>query len=110
MMFMIGQGERVLDIGPAEQEDCPRCEQQRDFVPQFRYSYGEFDLLFGFAYNKRYWLVCPTCNHGWPLDFNVAQQLYGKQEIPFRHRYGALILAALVLVAGAAAYVYRHAA
>jgi hypothetical protein len=110
MMFMIGQGERVQAVGPVEQEDCPRCEQQRDFTPQFRYSFGQFDLLFGFVYNRRYMLVCSSCNHGWLLDPTLARQMYDKPVIPFRLRYGLFLLAALAAVIGTAAYVYRHAA
>ncbi|MGV3499118.1 MAG: hypothetical protein ACO1OR_09865, partial [Hydrogenophaga sp.] len=44
---------------------CPRCDQERDFQPQLAYKYGEFDLLFGFVYGRRYQLACPECHHGW---------------------------------------------
>ena len=110
MMFMIGQGERILAIGPPEIEHCPKCEQEREFIPQLKYSYGQFDLLFGFVYNRRYQLACSACNHGWLLDARMAKQMYGKPSIPFLLQYGFLVLAALVSLVGAAAYFFRHSA
>lgn len=108
MMFMIGQGERTVAIGPAEPRDCPRCQQQTDFVPQLKYSYGEFDLLFGFVYNKRYQLACPQCGHGWILDTRQTERDLPRHPLLFRLRYGFLILAGLIAALGLAAYAYRH--
>ena len=106
---MIGQGERVQALGPCEKHQCPRCEEERDFTPQIRYSYGQFDLLFGFVYNRRYQLACSECNHGWILQPHAARELYGKPAIPFHLRYGLLVLGALAGVVGAAVYFYGHA-
>ena len=74
MMFMIGQGERVVPVGEPEPQHCPRCDETRDFQPQVAYKYGEFDLLFGFVYGRRYQLACPECHHGWRLDRRQAEQ------------------------------------
>ena len=108
MMFMIGQGERVLNIGPAEPRYCPHCEQQTDFIPQLKYSFGEFDLLFGFVYNKRYQLACTHCNHGWILDTRETERSLPRHPLPFRLRYGLLILAGLIAGLALAVYAYRH--
>lgn len=108
MMFLIGQGERIQVIGPPETRHCPNCDQERGFLPQLKYSYGQFDVLFGFVYGRRYQLACPHCNHGWLLDAQTARQTYGPAAIPFHLKYGAWMLAGLVAVVGSAAYAYRH--
>lgn len=41
MMVYVGQGERVVPIGPTEDRDCPRCEQVIAFQPQLRYKFGQ---------------------------------------------------------------------
>lgn len=102
MMFMIGQGERVVPVGEPEPQHCPHCDGERDFQPQLAYKYGEFDLLFGFVYGRRYQLACPECNHGWQLDRRLAEQRYGKPDIPFRLRYGFVLLLGLFAALGAA--------
>ena len=101
-MFMIGQGENVVAVGPPEPQHCPRCDQVRDFEPQFAYKYGRFDLLFGFVYGRRYQLACPVCHHGWRLDTREAERLYGRPDIPFRLRYGLVILLGVFAALGAA--------
>ena len=108
MMFMIGQGVRVQVIGPPQPEHCERCGGPRDFVPRLTYAFGQFDLLFGFVYDKRYELVCPVCNGGWKLDPFAAERTFGKPEIPFHLRYGIWVLAALAVAVGTAAYLYRQ--
>lgn len=102
MMFMIGQGERVVQVGPPEPRHCPRCDEVRDFEPQLTYKYGEFDLLFGFVYGKRYQLACPACRHGWVLDAREARQRFGAPPIPFRLRFGFVVLLGLFAALGAA--------
>jgi hypothetical protein len=102
MMFMIGQGGRTVSVGEPEPQHCPLCDEMRDFEPQFAYKYGEFDLLFGFVYGRRYQLACPACNHGWRLDRRQAEQRYGKPSIPFRLRFGFIILLGLCAALGAA--------
>ena len=109
-MFLIGQVERTLAIGPPEIVHCPKCEHDREFIPQLKYSYGRFDLLFGFVYNRRYQLACASCNHGWLLDARTAKQAYGKPAIPFLLQYGFLVLVGLVGLFGLAAYIYRRVA
>jgi hypothetical protein len=104
------QGEKVQTIGPHELEHCPECEQEREFVPQLKYSYGQFDLLFGFIYNRRYQLACSDANHGWILHAHTARQTYGKPSIPFHLQYGFVVLIGLAATVAAAAYLYRHAA
>lgn len=94
MMFMVGQGERTVAVGPAETRHCPRCDAERDFVPQLKYSFGQFDLLFGFVYNKRYQLACSECNHGWILDTRTMEAGLDRIPIPFHLRYGFIVLAA----------------
>ncbi len=108
MMFMIGQGERTVVVGPAESRHCPRCDEERDFVPQLKYSFGQFDLLFGFVYGKRYQLACPECRHGWILDAKTVEAGLDRSPIPFHLRYGFLVLIALAAVLVAAVYAYRH--
>lgn len=102
MMFMIGQGERVVSVGEPEPQHCPRCDETRNFQPQLAYKYGEFDLLFGFVYGRRYQLACPECHHGWRLDRRQAEQRYGKPDIPFRLRFGLILLLGLFAALGAA--------
>ena len=84
MMFMIGQGERVVPVGEPEPQHCPRCEEERDFQPQLAYKYGEFDLLFGFVYGRRYQLACPECNHGWRLDRREAERRRLRMQLQHR--------------------------
>ena len=74
----------------------------RDFEPQLAYKYGRFDLLFGFVYGRRYQLACPVCHHGWRLDTREAERLYGRPDIPFRLRYGLVILLGVFAALGAA--------
>ena len=109
MMFMIGQGERIVAIGPPEPQHCPRCDEITDFQPQLKYKYGRFDLLFGFFYDKQYQLACPKCNHGWLLDKRIMEKRLGKLPIPFFLRYGFLILLDLFATLGAAYAVMRAA-
>lgn len=102
MMFMIGQGERVLVVGPPEPRHCPRCDEVTGFEPQLRYKFAEFDLLFGMVYAKRYQLACPQCQHGWVLDTRTMERTLGGVPIPFRLRFGlaiGLALAAAIAVA-----------
>lgn len=108
MMFMIGQGERVVSIGPPESRHCPGCEETTDFQTQLRYKFGEFDLLFGFVYGKRYQLACTRCNHGWILDSRAVEQAFGKAPIPLRLRFGFVILVGALAALGAAAYSINH--
>lgn len=108
MMFMIGQGERVVPIGPTEEQYCPGCEEVTSFEPQVSYKFGEFDLLFGFVYSKRYQLACVQCNHGWLLDTKVTERGLEKHPIPFRLRFGLFILIGIAAALGAAAYAIRH--
>ncbi|MGY3265545.1 hypothetical protein [Lysobacter sp. HA35] len=110
MMFVVGQGERVQTIGPPELTHCAKCEQEREFIPQLKYSYGQLDLLFGFVYGRQYRLLCPHCGHGWLLNRGPAEALYGKPAIPFRLPYGLVVLATLLALIGTAAYVHQHAA
>jgi hypothetical protein len=110
MMFLIGQGERTVVVGPPEPQHCPMCEEETAFTPQLTYSFGEFDLLFGFTYNKRYQLACPQCNHGWILDTKEMERTLGKVPIPFRLRYGIIIFASLAAAIALSSYAYRHAA
>ncbi|MGE8280510.1 MAG: hypothetical protein ACN6O2_08755 [Stenotrophomonas sp.] len=103
MMFLIGQGQRVVAIGPHEQRHCPRCDAQTAFEPQLSYKFGQFDLLFGFVYEKRYQLACTQCNHGWILDTRDTERSLQHNPIPFHLRYGAWLLALLLAGAGAGA-------
>ena len=109
-MFMVGQGERLVAVGPLEQHHCPRCDENKDFEPQLTYKFGQFDLLFGFVYGKRYQLACQECNYGWLLDSSTMEQTLGKVPIPFHLRFGFLILIGLAVVVGTAAYAVRQAA
>jgi len=108
MMFMIGSGERVVTIGPAEMHHCPRCEEEKEFFPQLKYSYGEFDLLFGFTYGKRYQLACSECQHGWLLDKATVEKGLARVPIPFHLRYGLLVAFACAAALVWAAHAYRH--
>ncbi|WP_312370928.1 hypothetical protein [Stenotrophomonas sp.] len=103
MMFLVGQGQRVVAIGPTEQRHCPKCGAQTAFEPQLSYKFGQLDLLFGFVYDKRYQLACTQCNHGWLLDTRETERSLGRHPIPFRLRHGAWILAVMIaaLAAGA---------
>lgn len=107
-MFMIGQGERVIAIGDAQPQHCPRCEQVTDFEPQLRYKYAEFDVLFGLVYAKRYQLACPGCGHGWQLDTRQTEKHLGRVPIPFRLRFGFASLLVLAAVIAVAAYRFHH--
>lgn len=107
MMFMIGQGERVIAIGEVEPRHCPRCEEVTDFEPQLRYKFAEFDVLFGMVYAKRYQLACPQCGHGWRLDTRQTEKALGRVPIPFRLRFGFAILLALAAGIAVAAYRFR---
>lgn len=108
MMFMIGQGERTLVLAPAEAHPCPHCDEVTAFEPQLRYRYGEFDLLFGFVYARRYQLACTQCNHGWVLDRREAEQAYGRPHIPLRLRVGLPLLLLVLAGLGAAAWLLRQ--
>ncbi|MEA5666302.1 MAG: hypothetical protein ACN6RG_05670 [Stenotrophomonas sp.] len=103
MMFLIGQGERVVALGEPEQRHCPKCGQLTAFQKQLRYKYGSFDMLFGFAYDKRYQLACLQCNHGWILDARTTERELGRVPIPFHLRYGLCVLAVLAALLGASA-------
>ena len=109
-MFLIGQGERTVVVGPAEPRDCPRCGEETDFVPQLKYSYGQFDVVFGFVYDKRYQLACPKCHHGWLLDTDIMERNLGRVPIPFHLRHGVPILVAFATALSVAVYAYRHGA
>ena len=109
MLLMIGQGERLVDVGPLEQHHCPGCDAVTDFEPQLTYKFGQFDLLFGFVYGKRYQLACQECNHGWRLDTVTMERSLGKVPIPFHLRFGFLVLIGLAAALGTAAYFVRHA-
>lgn len=108
MLFIIGQGERVVVVGPPEPRHCPRCEQVTAFEPQLKYRYAEFDLLFGMVYAKRYQLACPQCGHGWLLDTRETERSLGAVPIPFRLRYGLLIGLALAAGIAIAAWRFNH--
>jgi hypothetical protein len=108
MMLLIGQGERIVPIGPPEPRHCPGCETVTDFQPRLRYKYGSFDLLFGFSYGKRYELACTRCEHGWILDTRLTERELGKVPIPFHLRFGLPVMLALLALLGAAAYAVRH--
>lgn len=107
MMFMVGQGERIVPIGPPEPRHCLGCGETRDFQPRLKYKFGQFDLLFGFVYAKQYQLACPQCNHGWILDAKATERALPKHPIPFRLRFGFLILIVSVAACAAAAYAIR---
>lgn len=92
MMFLITQGEKTVVIGAAEERHCPRCDEERDFVPELQYKYAGVDLFFGMTYSKRYQLACPECNHGWILDPKAIGLGLERNPIPFRMRYGLLLL------------------
>ena len=108
MMFMIGQGERVVVVGPVEPTHCPRCDEVTDFEPQLKYKFAEFDLLFGMVYAKRYQLACPQCQHGWLLDTQQMERKLGGVPIPFRLRYGLAIGALLAAGIAFAAWRFNH--
>lgn len=108
MMFLIGQGERIVVVGAPESRYCPRCDEETDFVPHLKYSYGQLDLVFGFVYNKRYQLACPKCHHGWLLDTAVMERTLGCVPIPFHLRHGIPIFVALATALSVAVYAYRH--
>lgn len=109
MMFLIGQGERVVDLGPPEPHDCPRCGERTQFQKQLRYKYGSFDMLFGFAYDKRYQLACLQCNHGWILDTKATERELGEVPIPFHLRRGFFILIVLAVLLAASVYAFKQA-
>ncbi|KAF1685931.1 hypothetical protein B1992_10470 [Pseudoxanthomonas broegbernensis] len=106
-MFLVGRGERIVPVGPPEPQHCPRCGEVTDFQPRLRYQYGSFDMLFGFTYGKRYELACPQCGHGWRLDTRTMERSLGRVPIPFRLRFGLLVLAGLMALL-AAAWAFRH--
>ncbi|QIL21782.1 hypothetical protein G7079_10250 [Thermomonas sp. HDW16] len=108
-MFYIGQGERIVPIGPTQERHCPRCEQATAFQPQLTYKFGQLDLLFGFVYGKRYQLACSQCNHGWLLDTKATERDMDKVPIPFHLRYGFLVLIGIAAL-GVAVYFARRAA
>ncbi|WP_374555332.1 hypothetical protein [Thermomonas sp.] len=107
MMVYVGQGERVVPIGPTEDRDCPRCEQVTAFQPQLRYKFGQFDLLFGFVYGKRYQLACTQCQHGWLLDTRLTERSLDRSPIPFHLRFGWLVLVGIAAL-GAVVYWMRQ--
>lgn len=104
MMFLIGQGERVIAVGPVEPKHCPRCDEVTEFEPQLKYRFAEFDVLFGMVYAKRYQLACPQCQHGWLLDSREMERTLGGVPIPFRLRYGLFIGLALAAAIAVAAW------
>lgn len=107
MMFMIGQGERIVPLGSPEQKHCPGCGQTTDFQTQLRYKFGEFDLLFGFVYAERYQLACTRCNHGWILERKTVERTFGAAPIPFRLRFGFVILLGAIAALVAAAHAVK---
>jgi len=109
MMFMIRQGERRIVVGPPQPRHCPRCDEESAFVPELKYSYGEFDLVFGFIYDKHYRLLCPTCEHGWLLDSRAVERDLDEIPIPIRLRFGPAIFAGLAALLWKAVAAYRPA-
>jgi hypothetical protein len=51
---------------------------------------------------RQYDLACPVCGHGWLVQRRSAEALLGGDPIPWRHRNGWMLLAAVALVAGTA--------
>lgn len=51
---------------------------------------------------RQYQLACPVCGHGWVVRRDSGEALLGGDPIPWRHRNGWMLLAAVALVAGVA--------
>jgi hypothetical protein len=106
-MILWGTSNWVLDFDLSEREYCQQCQQDQDFGLRLKYEYGHFYHLFGWVMSKQYQLVCPVCSHGWVLNSSTAEELIGRNPIPFYQRYGWIVLLVLVAIIGVAAVAQR---
>jgi DNA-directed RNA polymerase subunit RPC12/RpoP len=102
LLVPIGSAGRLLTFDLTEPHDCATCGESREFHLRLRYEWGSLFYLPVCVTERQYDLACPVCGHGWLVQRRSAEALLGGDPIPWRHRNGWMLLAAVALVAGTA--------
>lgn len=102
LLVPIGSAARLLTFDLSERRHCATCGEPRDFQLRLRYEWGSLFWWPVCVTESQYQLACPVCGHGWVLETRTAEAMLGGSPIPWRHRNGWMVVAALALVAGMA--------
>lgn len=102
LLIPIGSAARLLTFDVTERHPCATCAEPRDFALRLRYEWGSLFYLPVCVTERQYQLACPVCSHGWVVRRDSGEALLGGDPIPWRHRNGWMLLAAVALIAGVA--------
>lgn len=102
LLIPIGSAGRQLTFNVTEAHDCEQCGEARESNLRLRYEWGSLFYLPVCVTGRQYQLVCPVCQHGWFIQRRSGETMLGGDPIPWRHRNGWTIWAAVALVVGVA--------
>jgi ribosomal protein S27AE len=102
LLIPIGNVGRLLTFDATERHHCGTCGEARDFNLRLRYEWGSLFYLPVCVTERQYQLVCPVCGHGWLVERRSGEGMLGGDPIPWKHRNGWMLLAAIALVVGVA--------
>lgn len=94
-MIVWGTGRNIINLGRLESRRCDTCERERPFNLILQYRYFGLYWVFNMVTERKYMLLCDICSRGWELNIKEVQKSLKRVPIPFMHRYGCLLLAAV---------------
>lgn len=97
-MIIWGTNGETLDMGIVREDKCKTCERKRPFHLYVTYKWWHLYWIFGIVTKCKYMLLCEVCSNGWEIDKKDIKEIHKEVPIPFRRRYGLLLLIAFIVV------------
>lgn len=96
-MLPIGSHERSFEV-PGFVGECLNCGNQTLRDAEARYAYGTYAGVFGLLKSVEIYGICPRCEDEVKVpEAEVPDDV--RAQIPFMHRKGILVLAAVIGIA-----------
>ncbi len=95
-MIIWGARTHSLDLGEMLKRHCPNCEKERPFRLYLRYRHAHLYWVFGWVTDEKYLILCEVCQRGLEVPKKEIVPYLKMRPIPFTHRFGCLILVALI--------------
>lgn len=100
-MLVWGSRSETKDLGIVDNRRCDSCEKERPFRVILQYKWSHLYWIFGQVSEKRYSMICESCQKGWDLNTDQVEAKLVTNPIPVSRRLGwvvpALAFLALLL-------------